>query len=92
MGKAIIVDKIDNVIVAIEPIKKGDEAVYVLNGTTHQVIAENDIIIYHKLASKDIRKDEPIIKYGEHIGLASRDIKAGEHVHTHNVQDHREAL
>ena len=92
MGKAIIVDKLDNVIVAIEPISKGEEAVYVLDGTTHQVTAENDITIYHKLASRNIKKDEPIVKYGEHIGLASMDIKAGEHVHTHNVQDHREVL
>lgn len=92
VNNALVIDEKDNVIVAIEPIKKGDEAVYVLDGTIHQVVAENDITIYHKLASKNIKKDEPIIKYGEHIGLASMDINAGEHVHTHNVQDHREEL
>ena len=32
------------------------------------------------------------MKYGEHIGIASRDIKAGEHVHVHNVEGHRENL
>ena len=30
--------------------------------------------------------------YGEHIGIAVADIKAGEHVHIHNVEGHRENL
>ena len=51
-----------------------------------------DITIYHKLATRDIRKGEPVVKYGEHIGIASCDIKAGEHVHVHNVEGHRENL
>ena len=34
----------------------------------------------------------PVIKYGEHIGIAVADIKAGEHVHIHNVEGHRENL
>lgn len=33
-----------------------------------------------------------MVKYGEHIGIASSDIKAGEHVHVHNVEGHRENL
>ena len=40
----------------------------------------------HKYAVRDIAKGESIIKYGQPIGHATRDIKAGEHVHTHNVQ------
>ena len=35
---------------------------------------------------------EPVVKYGEHIGITSCDIKAGEHVHVHNVEGHRENL
>ena len=40
----------------------------------------------HKYALCDIKKDENIIKYGNPIGHATVDIKAGEHVHTHNVK------
>ena len=40
----------------------------------------------HKYALKDIKKGEDIIKYGNPIGHATEDIKAGEHVHTHNVK------
>lgn len=40
----------------------------------------------HKYALRDIREGENIIKYGNPIGHATCDIKAGEHVHTHNVK------
>ena len=40
----------------------------------------------HKYALCDIKKGENIIKYGNPIGHATEDIKAGEHVHTHNVK------
>ena len=40
----------------------------------------------HKYALRDIAKGENIIKYGNPIGYATADIKAGEHVHTHNVK------
>ena len=40
----------------------------------------------HKYALCDIKSGENIIKYGQPIGHATSDIKAGEHVHTHNVK------
>ena len=40
----------------------------------------------HKYALRDIKCGENIIKYGNPIGHATCDIKAGEHVHTHNVK------
>ena len=92
MRNAMIIDAKDNVAVAIEPIAKGDNAVYVCEGREVSLPALEDITIYHKLAARDIAKGEPVVKYGEHIGIASSDIKAGEHVHVHNVEGHREDL
>ena len=92
MRNAMIIDAKDNVAVAIEPIAKGDAAVYVCEGKEVSLPALEDITIYHKLATRDIAKGEPVVKYGEHIGVASSDIKAGEHVHVHNVEGHREDL
>ena len=92
MRNAMIIDAKDNVAVAIEPIAKGDNAVYVCEGREVSLPALEDITIYHKLATRDIAKGEPVVKYGEHIGIASSDIKAGEHVHVHNVEGHRENL
>ena len=40
----------------------------------------------HKYALRDIAEGENIIKYGNPIGHATCHIKAGEHVHTHNVK------
>ena len=92
MRNAMIIDVKDNVAVAIEPIAKGDNAVYACEGREVSLPALEDITIYHKLATRDIAKGEPVVKYGEHIGIASSDIKAGEHVHVHNVEGHREDL
>jgi altronate dehydratase small subunit len=43
----------------------------------------------HKVALRAIGGDEPVLKYGEAIGLASSPIAAGDHVHTHNVESQR---
>ena len=92
MRNAMIIDAKDNVAVAIEPIAKGEQAVYLCAGKEVSLPVLEDITIYHKLAACDIAKGQPIVKYGEHIGLAARDIKAGEHVHCHNLEEHRENL
>ena len=92
MLNAMIIDLKDNVAVAIEPITKGETITYLCEGQEVTLTAAQDITIYHKLARKDIAKGEPVVKYGEHIGIAGCDIKAGEHVHVHNVENHREEL
>lgn len=40
----------------------------------------------HKYALTDIKQGEPVIKYGYPIGIASEDIKCGDHVHSHNLK------
>lgn len=40
----------------------------------------------HKYAIYDIAKDDKIIKYGFPIGIAKENIKADEHIHTHNLK------
>ena len=39
----------------------------------------------HKYALRPIKAGENVIKYGMPIGHATRDIAAGEHIHTHNL-------
>ena len=46
----------------------------------------------HKYALKDIALGENVIKYGMPIGCACREIKKGEHVHTHNVKTNLSGL
>jgi (2R)-sulfolactate sulfo-lyase subunit alpha len=43
----------------------------------------------HKIALRDLAAGERVIKYGVPIGVATRDIRAGEHVHVHNLKGER---
>jgi (2R)-sulfolactate sulfo-lyase subunit alpha len=43
----------------------------------------------HKLALADIAAGQDIIEYGQRVGVATRDIKQGQHVHLHNVRSAR---
>ena len=47
---------------------------------------ERNIPAGHKIAIKDVKKGEKVIKYGEVIGVAKEDIKTGDWVHVHNVK------
>jgi altronate hydrolase len=57
--------------------------------TDAQVPVRQPIPEGHKLALREIGAGEPVHRYGQVIGLASRAIAPGEHVHVHNlsVQD-----
>jgi len=90
MKKVYVIDAQDNVAtVVVEPLKKGDEVT--TNGQINNitVTASSDIAYGHKIALKDIAKGETVMKYGLSIGSASEDIKAGDHVHVHNVDSNR---
>jgi altronate dehydratase small subunit len=92
MRNAMIIDAQDNVVVAIEPIRQGDEITYLCDGKELSFPALQDITIYHKAACREIPKGTQIVKYGQHIGIAACNIHKGEHVHVHNVESHRENL
>ena len=58
-------------------------------GNSENVKVIGDVPYGHKIAVKDIKKDEIITKYGEEIGIATADIKVGEYVHLHNLDSMR---
>ncbi len=39
----------------------------------------------HKLAVRDLAKGSPTRRYNQIIGFATQDIRAGDHVHVHNL-------
>ena len=39
----------------------------------------------HKIALRDVPRGAQVRKYGQSIGVATRDISAGDHVHVHNL-------
>jgi len=87
MQNAFLVNEKDSVAIVNCPIRAGETVTYLAQDETVSLSALHDIPIYHKIAVKDIGKGESVIKYGEFIGIATQDIKAGEHVHTHNLTD-----
>ena len=92
MPHFLIHNKNDNVGVAITDIKAGEEVEGVYLEDLSQgpkVKALNDIPLGHKIALKDIKQGEIVIKYGRPIGKATKDIKIGEHVHIHNIISNR---
>ena len=72
--------KNDNVGVVLKKIDKGSE------NEQLKVFFNELIPSGHKVSLKKIKKDEPIFKYNQIIGFASKEIKKGYHVHTHNVK------
>ncbi|MBR2133081.1 MAG: altronate dehydratase [Eubacterium sp.] len=78
MKKLFVIDKNDNVAVALEALPKG----YTENG----ISLVEDIPFAHKVALHNMKKGDSIIKYNNIIGTLTRDVKAGEHIHTHNLK------
>lgn len=85
IDKAIIINDDDNVATARVEIFAGT----ILISSNRSIVVKDNIPFGHKLALKDIYKGEPIIKYGQRIGIAVKDIFSGELVHVHNVLGER---
>ncbi|MCX8189182.1 MAG: UxaA family hydrolase [Nitrososphaeria archaeon] len=87
--KALIVNELDNVASALTNLKYGEVIELEVGNIVYRVKLFSDIPFGHKFALKRINKGEYIIKYGEIIGRAVKDINVGEHVHIHNVESLR---
>src|ERR1700733_15178657 len=71
----------DNIAVAARPLSAGlafqhDDGVVTVSGR---------IGLGHKVALAPIRKGQAVLKYGQIIGFASKDIAPGDLVHVHNI-------
>ena len=77
--------------VVVEGIKSGDKLTGWVMEQDKTVLLPtiSDIPIGHKVALMDLKKDDTVIKYGVDIGRVVAPIKAGEHVHVHNVKTKR---
>ena len=84
MNELIRIHDNDMVAVALTPLTAG--SVVPVSGASCSVTLNEDITMGHKVALRDIDAGEPVIKYGFPIGQAIADIKAGSHVHTHNLK------
>ena len=85
----IIHDEKDNVgVVVIDKTSKNQECVAWImeNDKTIKIKSINEIPLGHKIALKDFKEGDTILKYGHDIGKVVTAIKKGDHVHVHNVK------
>lgn len=87
MVNAVVMNELDSVGTVTKKISAGECITYVLNDKTITIKSNVDIPTYHKVAIKNLKKDESVLKYGERIGYATDDIQIGDHVHTHNLSN-----
>lgn len=82
MDNAAFYADTDNVATTVATIAKGT---VVQTPAAVPVVLMEDIPMNHKFATNNIGKGERVLKYGQIIGVATRDIASGAHVHIHNV-------
>ena len=82
----------DNVgVVVVEDLTAGTEMLGVVthDDSDFRLTAKADVPIGHKVALKDLKAGDTVIKYGEDIGRMVGDAPKGGHVHTHNLKTKR---
>lgn len=86
---AIIMKPADNVCTVVEEVQPPADITADMEGKNVTTRVIEKIPFGHKFAVRAIRKGEPVIKYGEVIGLATQEILPGRHVHVHNLESCR---
>lgn len=91
MRNFVVHDLQDNVGVAVMDIEAGQVAHgAALDGrTVAEVTARAAIPLGHKIALKDFKAGDTVVKYGEDIGKVVAAIRKGDHVHVHNLKTKR---
>ncbi len=79
---------VDNVAVALRTLKEGEQLSLPATADGQaalELTVATRIMKGHKIALADVAKGARVQKYAQLIGIAAEDIRAGEHVHTHNL-------
>lgn len=78
---ALVLRPDDDVAVTARDLAAGTE----LTTPGGTLVLRGDVPRSHKLALRDVLSGSTVYKYGQSIGLATADIHAGDHVHSHNL-------
>ena len=88
-AKAVLMNSLDNTATVVDLVEPSTDIILEINGRRVKVHVTERIPFGHKFAIYDISKGAQIVKYGEKIGIATQDIRAGQHVHIHNLESGR---
>ena len=84
--KALVIDQKDNVAVALTDLNSGDKCMVVEDsGKQFEISVMEQIPFGHKFALNNMKKNEPVFKYGEEIGKLKEPISKGGWIHSHNM-------
>ena len=91
MIQFLVHEKADTVGVVTVDIKSGEKAkgLYMDSQQPIEVKALKEIPLGHKIAIREHKAGDSVIKYGHDIGKVVADIKVGDHVHIHNLKTTR---
>lgn len=91
MRNFVVHDLRDTVGVAVMDLQAGTTAhgEMIDGGTVADITALEAIPLGHKIALRDFKLGDTIMKYGEDIGKVVAGIRKGEHVHVHNLKTKR---
>lgn len=78
----------DDVGVAVEEIGPGETvtAVVLEDDSELRLEVKERIPLGHKVALKELRAGQKVMEYGVPVGEATSTIRAGYHVHVHNIR------
>ena len=88
----LVHDHADNVgVVVVEDLQPNTDMLCVIthDNSDFRMKANAAVPIGHKIALKDLKVGDTVIKYGQDIGKVVAAIKKGDHVHTHNLKTKR---
>ena len=88
----VVHDENDSVgVVVVEGMKAGQELTgWIMDQDREiKVRAHSDVPMGHKLAIRELKANETVVKYSVDIGRAVAAIKVGEHAHVHNIRTKR---
>lgn len=88
----IVHDQGDSVgVVVVESVQQGNNLSGWVLATDESISlkAQDAVPLGHKIALRDIKSGETVVKYGHDVGRAVQDIGRGHHVHVHNLKTKR---
>lgn len=85
MNPILKIHEKDNVATCLRQLAPGET----IHWENLKLTANEHIPQYHKIALTHIPTSSPIYKYGQIIGLATKEIFQGDYVHVHNIESTR---
>ena len=89
MKRVVILNDQDNVATSLVALEASAQVDVEVDGAPLALSVRDAIPFGHKIAIRPVAVGEPVLKYGQVIGTASKAITPGDWVHVHNVESAR---